>query len=401
MNMRWMALGTALVLMAALRGLAAGDELVPRWNAKFVDELAKVGAQPASASRALAIFHFSMWNAMARAQQAGLGDAEQRIATAAAAEGVAKYFFPESDMVVAKDADWQGTKAGQIGAQCALELITNRRDDGSARKMSYPGSEVIGRWRHTPPDYLPAELPQWGDVRPFTLRDPDLFLPDPPPELASQAYADGLMEVRALGGKTSGVRTREQRLIAYFWSDMKFTETPPGHWNSIARGLSVAKELSFADNVRLFATLNLAMADAAIVIWRAKYKYGLWRPVDAIRGAWDDGNPGTEGDSDWQSLLPSPPHPEYPSGHAGFSGAAAEVLARFFGADGINFTVSSTRVPGATRDYQSLWAAALEISMSRVYCGIHYQFSGLAGLVAGRRVGEIVWQACGEPTAEE
>ncbi len=396
-----MALGVALALAMGPIGVVAGDDLVPSWNEKFVEELAEVGAEPAWASRALAIFHFSMWNAMARAEQAGLSEAEQRVATAAAAEGVAKYFFPESEMVVAKDADWQGTEAGQIGAQCALELIANRRDDGSARKVSYPGSEQIGRWRHTPPDYLPAELPQWGEVRPFTIRDPDLFLPEPPPELASQAYADGLMEVRALGAKKSRVRTREQRLIAYFWSDLKFTETPPGHWNSIARELSADRELSFADNVRLFATLNLAMADAAIVIWRAKYKYGFWRPINAVPGAWDDGNPGTEGDSDWQSLLPAPPHPEYPSGHAGFSGAASEVLARFFESDGINFSVTSPRVPGVTRDYRSLWAAALEISMSRVYCGIHYQFSGLAGLVAGRRIGEIVWEACGKPTAEQ
>lgn len=396
-----MALGVAVTLALGPRGHAAGDELVPRWNAAFVEELTAVGAQPAWASRALAIFHFSMWNAMARAEQAGLGAAEQRVATAAAAEGVAKYFFPESDMVLATDADWEGTMAGQIGSQCALELIANRRDDGSANQVSYPGSEQLGKWRHTPPKYLPAELPQWGDVRPFTLRNPDSFLPPPPPELASQAYADGLMEVRALGQKTSRARTREQRLIAYFWSDMKFTETPPGHWNSITRGLSKARELSFEDNVRLFATLNLAMADAAIVIWRAKYKYGFWRPVDAVPGAWNDGNPRTEGASDWQSLLPAPPHPEYPSGHAGFSGAAAEVLARFFGADGINFSVSSTRVPGVTRDYESLWAAALEISMSRVYCGIHYQFSGLAGLVSGRRIGEIVWEACGKPVVSQ
>lgn len=391
--------GMALVLAMGLPGIAAGDELVPRWNATFIDELAEAGAEPASASRALAIFHFSMWNAMARSQQAGLGEADQKIATAAAAEGVAKYFFPNSEMVMAPDADWQQTEAGQIGAQCALELIANRRDDGSARKVSYPGTEQLGRWRHTPPGYLPAELPQWGDVRPFTIRNPDLFLPEPPPELASQAYADGLMEVRALGAKKSGARTREQRLIGYFWSDLKFTETPPGHWNSIARELSAERELSFADNVRLFATLNLAMADAAIVIWRAKYKYGFWRPVDAVRGAWDDGNAGTEGDGDWASLLPAPPHPEYPSEHAGFSGAAAEVLARYFGADGIDFSVTSPRVTGVTRDYRSLWSAALEISMSRVYCGIHYQFSGLAGLVAGRRIGEIVWEACGKPTA--
>ncbi|MGC1481780.1 MAG: vanadium-dependent haloperoxidase [Chthoniobacterales bacterium] len=380
---------------------AKADELVPKWNEAFVAELAELGAEPAAAARALAMFHFAMWNAMARAQQVGLGDAEQRVAAAAAAEGVAKYFFPKSEMGMALDSDWQETQAGQIGAQCALELIASRRDDGSAMTLPSPSSEVLGKWRHTPPDYLPPELPQWGDVRPFTLRSVDPFLPPEPPELVSQQYADGLNEVKALGEKVSAARSREQTAIAIFWSDLKFTETPVGHWNSITRGLARDRELSFPDNVRLFATLNLAMADAGIVIWRAKYRYRLWRPIDAVRGAWDDGNSATEGDGEWTPLLPAPPHPEYPSGHAGFSGAAAEVLALFFGGDATTFTVTSPQVPGMERTYPSLWAAALEIAMSRVYCGIHYQFSGLAGLTSGRKVGETVWQACGEPRASE
>ncbi len=398
--MQWKWWIGAMVATWAVWPTARGEGVDPvlAMNEAFIEDLTLDGAAPAWASRALAIYHFSMWNAMARAEQAGLSEEDQVVAVAAAASTVGNYFFPKGAATVEAARYGPGsTSAIQIGQDCAVELVRDRQNDGSDAEVDLPGREGPGEWRHTPPEYLSAELPQWGGVRPFTLTNPDLFMPDGPPDLVSQAYTDALNEVKAIGGKTSEVRTREQKVVAYFWSDFRFTETPPGHWNAIARDLATRQDLSFEDGVRLFATLNLAMADAAIVIWRAKSKYRFWRPVDAIRGAWEDGNPETEGDGDWNSLLPSPPHPEYPSGHAGVSGAAAEVLARFFGSDGQSFSVSSGMIPGYERSYRSLWAAALEVATSRVYCGIHYGFSGVDGVVTGRRVGEVVWQACGEP----
>ncbi len=393
----WVGLIVGLLAMLPTSKGAGGDPVL-KLNAALIEDLAAAGAAPAWASRALAIYHFSMWNAMARAEQAGLAEGEQVIAVAAAAATVGNYFYPKGRAATVAATFGPGSPAAiKIGQDCGAELVTSRQADGSEAKVDFPGREGIGEWRHTPPKYQSAELPQWGNVRPFTLTNPDLFLPDGPPDLVSEEYTDALDEVKAIGGKTSEMRTREQKVIAYFWSDFRFTEAPPGHWNSIARNLAERNELSFGDAIRLFATMNLAMADAGIVVWRAKYKYRFWRPVDAIRNAWDDGNPETEGDGDWDSLLPSPPHPEYPSGHAGFSGAAAEVLAKFFGSDAQEFSVTSAMIPGYTRTYRSLWSCALEVAMSRVYCGIHFSFSGVDGIVTGRRVGATVWEACGEP----
>ncbi len=402
MRMRWWVGWLLAAVVVSSPAGAAGVEPVIRLNEAFVQDLTKAGAAPAWASRALAIYHFSMWNAMARAEGAGLNEADQVVAVAAAAATVGAYFFP--DGMAAGEAVKYGpgsAAAVKIGQDCGAELVRSRLSDGSDAEVDLPGREGIGEWRHTPPKYQSAELPQWGEVTPFTLRSVDPFMPEGPPDLVSQEYTDALNEVRAIGGRTSNLRTREQKAIAYFWSDFRFTETPPGHWNAIARSLAESSRLSFGDGVRLFATLNLAMADAAIVVWRAKSKFRFWRPIDAIRNAWEDGNPETAGDGDWVSLLPSPPHPEYPSGHAGFSGAASEVLARFFDGDARTFSVSSGMIPGYRRTYSSLWACALEVAASRVYCGIHFSFSGLDGVVMGRRVGETVWRACGEPRATE
>ncbi len=393
----WVGLVVGLLVMtSASRG--TGVDPVLELNVALIEDLTEAGAAPAWASRALAIYHFSMWNAMARAEQAGLPEEDQVVAAAAAAATVGNYIYPGGEAATVAMSFGPGSAAAiTIGQDCGAELVRSRQSDGSATVVESPGNEGIGRWRHTPPNYQSAELPQWGDVRPFTLTDPDQFMPDGPPDLVSQPYTDALDEVKAIGGKRSTVRTKEQKVIAYFWSDLRFTETPPGHWNAIARDLAERNDLSFGDGIRLFATLNLAMADAGIVIWRAKYQYRLWRPVDAIRNGWEDGNPETAGDGEWESLLPSPPHPEYPSGHAGFSGAASEVLARFFGSDGQTFAVTSGMIPHYSRTYRSLWDCALEVAMSRVYCGIHFSFSGVDGLVVGRRVGATVWEACGEP----
>jgi membrane-associated phospholipid phosphatase len=195
-------------------------------------------------------------------------------------------------------------------------------------------------------------------------------------------------EVRRLGGEKSKDRTEEQTLIAKFWSDFSYTSTPPGHWNHIARDLVRVRQLPLAETARLFALLNVAMADAGIAVWDTKYHYNLWRPITAIRRAGEDGNAATAPDPAWMSLLPSPPHPEYVSGHAGFSGAAARILAQQFGGDAVELATTSDSVPGVVRHFHSFQSCAEEIARSRVYGGIHYAMSGRAGLALGKRVAE-------------
>jgi membrane-associated phospholipid phosphatase len=222
------------------------------------------------------------------------------------------------------------------------------------------------------------------------MRSGEQFRPPPPPALSSAGYVTSFQEVKALGAAASTTRTPEQTQIALFWADGDGTVTPPGHWNRIAQAVAVARGNSLAGNARLFALLNIALADAAVVAWDCKYKYDLWRPVTAIRCADLTGNPDTAVDPDWTPLIKTPPFPSYTSGHSTFSSAAAAVLANFFGTDALPFATTSEDLPGVTRSFGRFSAAAEEAGMSRIYGGIHWSFDNSAGLTSGRDLGDYV-----------
>ena len=182
----------------------------------------------------------------------------------------------------------------------------------------------------------------------------------------------------------------EQTVVALFWADGPGTVTPPGHWNIIARDLATQRKLSLAENARLFALLNITVADAAILCWDCKYDCNFWRPITAIREADTDKNPATEKDPAWTPLIETPPFPEYTSGHSTFSSAAATVLAAFFGADEIAFSTTSDAMPGFSRTFHSFSEAAAEAGLSRIFGGIHFVSANTQGLASGARLGTYV-----------
>ena len=223
------------------------------------------------------------------------------------------------------------------------------------------------------------------------MNSPDEFRPTGPPALTSQAFADAYNELLALGSVTSSVRTADQTQIARFWADGAGTVTPAGHWNQIAEEVAQAAGNGVGETARLFAMLNIAMADAAIAAWDAKAFYSFWRPVTAIRAGDTDGNDLTAPDPEWSSLLITPPFPEYISGHSTFSGAAATVLEAAFG-DQTSFSIGSPGLPGVTRTFTNFSAAAAEAGCSRIYGGIHYEFSNQDGLATGARLASTCWR---------
>jgi membrane-associated phospholipid phosphatase len=216
------------------------------------------------------------------------------------------------------------------------------------------------------------------------------FPPADPPPLTSREYAAGFNEVKALGGRDSAARTADQTVIAWFWNDAEGTATPVGHWNRIAQVVARDRGLGLADNARLFALLNITLADAGILCWECKFRYSYWRPVTAIREADRDGNPATDPDPTWISLLTTPNFPSYTSGHSSFSGAAATALALFFGTDEVRFRVGSDGLPGVVRGFPGFWAAAEEAGRSRIYGGIHYDFDNREGLASGNALAAYV-----------
>ena len=199
--------------------------------------------------------------------------------------------------------------------------------------------------------------------------------------------------MKAIGQSTSATRTAEQTEIARYWAGPSGTVQPPGHWNRIARSVGEAQGNTLAENARMLALMNISQADATIACWNAKFEYNYVRPVTAIRNAATDGNPDTAADGSWSSLLNTPAHPSYISGHSSASSAAAIALAGFFGTDAIPFSDTAELTPGGaqvTRSFDGFWEAAQEAASSRLYAGIHWSFDNQVGLETGRSVGEFV-----------
>ena len=278
------------------------------------------------------------------------------------------------------------------GAAVAAQALAARAGDGAATVLAYEPPEGAGWWAPTPPAYqqYPA-LPHWGGVRPWGIESGSRFRPPVPPSLRSEAYQTAFDEVYELGRSDSAARTADQTEIALFWADGPGTATPPGHWLEIALQLSAERGLTLAENARLFALLGVAVADAAIIGWDAKYIYDFWRPVTGIRAASGDGNPHTRKNLEWTPLIPTPPFPAYISGHSTFSGAASRILALFFGTDALSFATTSNALPGVVREFSSLSTAAEEAGQSRIYGGIHWQFDNVEGLRSGRLAADEIF----------
>ncbi len=262
-------------------------------------------------------------------------------------------------------------------------FAARENDTGAQRQPSFVrgAGGTPGRWTPTPPDYLAPAETSWATLRPFALISQNQFRPPGPPPVDSAAFREAKASVQALGAKRSTARTDEQTQIALFWADGQGTFTPPGHWNAIAAAMIGPLRRGVTTEAEVFRELNIALADTAIAIADAKYTYGMWRPVTAIRAGDTIDRPVP----DWTPLIETPNHPSYVSGHAAFSAAAATVLSAWFGTQAFE---SSSAVPGGgPRNFTSLQHAADEAARSRLYGGIHFAFDNTDGLALGRSVG--------------
>jgi membrane-associated phospholipid phosphatase len=395
-----------LIVAASSLATAAHADVVTDWNTAALNAIRGAKTTPPAASRALAILHLSIYDAVNGIDRSRAPylvpstvprSASIDAAAAAAGHEVMVTLFPSYaarfDAVLAAtlDAipDRPQTRSGiDWGTFVARQVLNSRSADNSDAVVPLPSLTGVGAWKPTPPAFIPYLQPQWAFVTPFAMDESAQFRPFGPPPIASDRYARDYNEVKALGAALGSTRTAEQTMIAEFWADGSGTETPPGHWNTIAQGVAQLRGNTVAQNARLFALLNVAMADAGIAAWDAKYFYDWWRPVTAIHNGDSDGNPATAGDSRWTPLLVTPPFPEYISGHSTFSGAASVVLAGFFGTDNIAFATGSDFLPGVFRQFSSFSAAAREAAVSRLYGGIHYRSSNEDGLAVGRAIGE-------------
>jgi hypothetical protein len=379
-------------------GMPAKGDVVTDWNNAALDAIRAGNTAPPIASRSLAILHVSIYdavNGIARTHEPYLvpsavsASASREAAASAAAHGALVNLFPTASSsfdalhaaILAGIPDGPQKTAGIVwGELVANQILAARASDGSDAIVPPPGDSGPGVWVPTPPAFLPYLLPQWGFVAPFGMSSSSQFRPLGPPPLDSEQYAADYNEVKELGAAGGSTRTEDQTQIASFWADGAGTETPPGHWNSIAQIIAAARGNTLEENARLFALLNIAMADTAICAWDAKYTFHFWRPVTAINFA--------EPELNWASFIVTPPFPDYVSGHSTFSGAAATMLPLFYGTEDLPFTTGSDFLPGVYRSFPTCLDAAEEAAVSRLYGGIHFRSANEDGLQAGISIGE-------------
>ena len=416
------------------------------------DPTTKIAPQqggPTRTSRALAIVHLAMYDAYAgvisgatylqyedgeKPTTNDLLVAQVAVATAASltlidlfSQQKDAFLKKHQEFVVMLNAPASQVSVGLVwGEIAARKMLAAREKDGAdASDNSYVPSPLPGKHRPDPVNPAQGFLgPLWGQVKPFGISDLILKVPGTsPPALDSAQYATDFNEVFEKGRDQGGTRTPEQTTIALFWAydGARNIGVPPRLYNQVVRAIATQYGSTEEQNAKLFAMVNVAMADAGIQTWYEKYFYNVWRPVLGIREAdpgWGptsigDDNPDTSGDPGWMPLgspktnqpaaVPFTPNfPAYPSGHATFGTAALHITQLFLGlSDDFEFEFVSDELNGESigaggavrgryKAKMNIACAIEENLLSRVYLGVHWQFDGREGERNGRAIAEMI-----------
>jgi hypothetical protein len=272
-----------------------------------------------------------------------------------------------------------------VGERAAETIVAACADDGFMAPNVYQPHAAPGVYV---PTMFPA-VPHWGKRRPWVMTSGNQFRPGPPPSLTSDTWKRDYAEIRAIGGKTSTQRTTEQTAIAQFWE-----ATAPSVYWPVARSVATVPGRDVTDNARLLAVAAMAMDDALIAVFDAKYTYNFWRPITAIRNA--------EGDlreAGWTPFIDTPMHPEYPCAHCIVSGALGAVLAAEIGSGPTpKLSSTSSTAGGVTRVWVTVGDFVQEVAVGRIYDGVHYRNSAEVGTAMGKRIGELAVTSFPRPT---
>ncbi len=353
-----------LVLVLALAGLfqqVASASSVMDWTDEALNAIAANKTSAPEASRNLAMMNAAIYDAVNgvvgghvayQVQTSAPTGASAEAAAAAAAYTVMSQLYKSVDFSatyqsqLAAIPDGAAKTAGMNwGINVAGTILTARAADGSASAATKPYtiSSTPGHWQKTPHSdpvinaTAKPLLPGWGDVTPLGVSSVVTIQPGAPPALTSSQYAADYNEVLNKGALVGSIRTDDQTHSAVFWNAAQGNVTRVGVWNEIASSLASKAGLDLATESRMMAALNVALADAEIVAWKAKYEYDRWRPLSAIANGGSDGNAGTIGDpfaggfGGWDPLLDTPRSPGFVSGDSAADAAARQVLLYYLG----------------------------------------------------------------------
>ena len=376
-------------------------DIVTDWNQKAGASVLEAKIFPFAGTRVMAIMHTAMFDAINSIEghytpykfkvSAPAGSSPEAAGVAAAHAALVALFSEQKAALdaayatsLAQIPDGAGKAGGiAVGEEVAAKVLAWRTSDGADAPNTYRPVTTPGTYITTP---LPVGM-QWVSMTPWVMESPSQFHPAPPPALSSAEWAADYNEVKELGGKKSTRRTSEQTEIGRFW-----TITGPQSFDPIVRQLAAAPGRSLSQNARLFALVEMAVADSYIAVFEAKYTYNFWRPITAIRNGDIDGNEATVRDPSWEPLVDTPLHPEYPCAHCINTGSARAVLESEFGTGSNPLTMTSPTVPGAVHKWASIGDYAEEVAMARIYGGLHYRNSVVVGKAMGKKIGELAVQ---------
>jgi PAP2 superfamily len=379
----------AAAALLATHGAARADA-VTDWNqrsAQFITE-ARLGTPPAV--RVMAVVQTAAYEA---AREAGNNAAVSDAAIAAAHRVALGALLPAQRATIDAAAQAALTQIGDEAARVAGAAIGERAAQRvlEQRAGEMPRGAESYRPHTTPGAYVPTAtpaVPLWPQRRPWLMASAAQFRPAPPPALSSDRWARDYNEAKQFGGKESPQRTPEQTEIARFWD-----YSLPAIYHGVVRSVAQQGGRSALANARLFAAVAQGMDDALIAVFEAKYHYNFWRPATAIRNGDIDGHDATEREAAWSPLIDVPMHPEYPSGHSIVAATVATVIdAELAGKPAPPLATSSPTANNTTRRWNSTESFVREVSMARVWGGLHFRSATDAGEAMGRRIGTLAAQ---------
>lgn len=435
---------------------AASNDIILKWNQVLLDAnasdsrlLLKDQGGPVRDSRAFAIVSVAMFDALNSISHRyepyltelnGYNTADQTAAVSTAARDTLLALFPQqvktfksayAETMKKVPAGNARTKGIDLGRRVASAILAERSNDNSDLNLPYDHSTLPGY--HQPDPMHPDQgfyAPHWGFVDPFVITNVHSHLSPPPPALDSLEYAVSYQHLLDFGGdgiQYPTLRSEQQTVTGIFWAydGTPGLGTPPRLYNQVVRAIAIQERNTVQSNARLFALINLAMADAGIQCWYTKYYYEHCRPIVGIRNGDDDNNEFTTGDPTWLPLgAPAtngagdgvnftPPFPAYASGHAAFGTAAFSITSRFYGTGDIRFKFTSDEYNGinrgsdgkarpvVTRKYHNLNEAILENAISRIYLGIHWPYDASAGIDSGIAIADEVYNSALKPRGHQ